>query len=65
MALGHALSRVTSPVFLGIVFYACLTPIGLLMRRFAPPLARPRAGESGWVPRAPEARRRLDMQRQF
>ncbi|HUL49849.1 MAG TPA: SxtJ family membrane protein [Gemmatimonadales bacterium] len=66
MGLGHALSRVTSPIFLGIVFYLCITPIGFLMRLFgSAPLARPARGTSGWIARTPETRRRLDMQRQF
>ena len=66
MGFGHALSRVTSPIFLGIVFYLCITPIGFLMRLFgSAPLARPRPGASGWIERSPDMRRRLDMQRQF
>jgi hypothetical protein len=66
MGLGHLLSRVTSPVFLGAVFYLAFVPIGFLMRRFgAAPLPRPIHGTSAWIPRSLDARRRLDMQRQF
>jgi hypothetical protein len=66
MGLGHLLSRITTPVFLGIVFYLVLTPIGLLMRLVgSAPLPRPGTGSSGWIPRAPDARRRVDMERQF
>ena len=32
MKLGEVLSRITTPVILGIVFYAVFTPVGLVMR---------------------------------
>jgi hypothetical protein len=66
MGLAHLLSRVTTPLFLGFVFFIVLTPIGLVMRLFGsrrPQGSAPSSG--GWVTRAPDARRRTDMQRQF
>lgn len=66
MGLAHLLSRITTPVFLGIVFYVVLTPMGMALRALgASPLPRPGPGSTVWIPRAPDARRRLDMQRQF
>ena len=66
MGLAHLMSRITTPVFLGLLFYLVLMPVGLVMRLFgASPLPRPGVGSSGWIPRAPDARRRLDMERQF
>ena len=32
MGLAHAISRVTTPVFMGIVYFIVLLPVGLLMR---------------------------------
>jgi len=66
MALAAIISRVTTPVVLGLAYFALLTPTGLL-RRLAGrrPLVRPRSAESVWLPRTPEARRRTDMERQF
>lgn len=66
MALATALSRVTTPLFMGLVYFALLTPTGLV-RRLAgrSPLARPRSSRSLWVARDPEARRRTDMEHQF
>ena len=62
MGVGHVLSKVTTPVFLGVVFYLVLTPVGLLMRLTgSTPLPR----STGWTPRPPEARQRTDMPRQF
>lgn len=68
MSLAHAISRVTTPIFLGLVYFAVLTPAGLLRRTIGrSPLVR-EAGENGyWSSRAPmehEARRRR-MERQF
>jgi len=66
MGLAHLLSRITTPVFLGVVFYLVVTPLGLVMRLCgAAPLPRPGNGSTGWIPRAPDARRRVDMQRPF
>jgi hypothetical protein len=65
MGLAHAISKVTTPVFLGVVFFLVVTPIGLLKRLFGSrPLHRPR-GATAWITRAPDARRSLDMHRQF
>jgi hypothetical protein len=65
MALAHLLSRITTPIFLGIVYFVVLTPVGWLKRLFGSrPLRRP-LGPSAWITRAPDARRSLDMQRQF
>jgi hypothetical protein len=66
MGLAHLMSKVTQPLFLGIVFYLVFTPVGLLMRLFGSrPLPRPERGSTAWIPRDPSARRRVDMQRQF
>lgn len=61
MGFAHLLSKVTTPVFMGIVYFLVLTPTGLIMRVLGKdPLAAP-AG-SGWVKREPT---RSDLDRQF
>jgi hypothetical protein len=66
MGLGVGLSRVTTPIFLGVVYFAVIMPIGLLLRaRSRNPLTRHRSGASCWVPRPVNARSRRDMERQF
>ncbi len=64
MGLGRAISQVTSPVLMGIVFFLVISPIGLLMRLFGrrPLVHRERDG-SFWVDRA--SRSRGDLERQF
>lgn len=65
MALARAISRVTNPLVLGVVWFAVLTPIGLAMRAFGRhPLARRRDAATFWVDRPADARR-SDLRRQF
>jgi hypothetical protein len=66
MAFAAAISSVTTPAFMGLVYFAVLTPTGLV-RRLAGHnrLARSRHAKSFWVARGVEARRGTDMQRQF
>ncbi len=66
MGLAAAMSKITTPVFMGIVYFAVLTPTGLL-RRLAGKnsLLRPRTAKSFWVSRAADDQRRTGMERQF
>lgn len=66
MGLAAAMSRITTPVFMGVVYFVVVTPIGLL-RRLAGKnsLLRPRTAKSFWVSRADDAERRAGMERQF
>jgi asparagine N-glycosylation enzyme membrane subunit Stt3 len=68
MKLAHAISRITTPIFMGIVYFVILTPIGLL-RRLAGgnPLVHRSVNDSYWVMRAEAdpAARRARMERQF
>jgi len=51
MGLAHAISRVTTPIFLGIVYFIVIMPIGIVMRVAGrnPILHRPR-DDSYWMP---------------
>ena len=63
MGLAHAISKVTTPIFMGAVYFLVLGPIVVVMRLFGknPLVAKQRDG-SVWVTRE---RRKGDMQRQF
>jgi hypothetical protein len=65
MGFALMLSKVTTPIFMGIVYFIVVTPIGLLMRVFGknPIVTRP-AIESYWVPRS-ETGGRGTMKNQF
>ena len=68
MGLARAISRVTTPLFMGIVYYVVLTPTGLVRRALTKHrLSPPRSAPTFWVDRKPldaEAARRR-MERQF
>ena len=64
MGLAHAISKVTTPIFMGVVYYVVLMPIGVVMRFFGRnPLTAQRGGETVWVSR--ESTVRSDLERQF
>ena len=66
MGMSHQLSRVTTPILLGVIFFVIVTPIGLLRRRFGRrSLARPAAQPSFWVSRSANAGQRANMEHQF
>lgn len=65
MGLAGLMSKVTTPIFMGIVYLLVLTPLGFVLRltgRY--PLGRPDPTKSVWVVREP-GQRRGDLQRQF
>jgi hypothetical protein len=68
MKLAHALSRITTPIFMGIVYFVVLTPAGLIRRTFGRnPLVHAAENGSYWEARPTrehEAQRRR-MERQF
>jgi hypothetical protein len=54
--LGHLLHMIVSPVFLGVLFYGCIMPVGLLMRLCGKDPMRRKfepATESYWIVRKP------------
>jgi hypothetical protein len=63
MRMARAMSRVTTPILVTVMFVGVITPIGMVMRALGRnPLARAK-GESLWIDRG-EARR-SDLRRQF
>ena len=59
-----AISRVTTPVFLGIVYFAVLTPIGMLRRALGHRSLEHQPEKGGyWVVRREP--RHSDLKRQF
>jgi hypothetical protein len=65
MGLAHLLSKVTTPIFMGVVYFVVITPVGLLKRLFGRnPMKAALANGSYWVPREADAMRG-DMERQF
>ena len=68
LRLGLLLSKVVSPVVLMILFYATVTPIGILMRWAGKDplrLRRDAAAASYWIPREPPGPAPDSMKQQF
>ena len=65
MGLATLLSKVTTPIFMGVVYFLVLTPVGLLLRVAGRrPLSRQGPTGTAWVARKP-GERRGDLQHQF
>jgi hypothetical protein len=65
MAFGLLLSKVTTPIFMSIVFFIVITPLGLLRRAISGNALIPkRTAETFWHSR-PVNERRGNLQRQF
>jgi len=66
MALAHAISKVTTPIVMGVMYLIVLTPVGLMRRTLGSNPLEHRAGGAGfWKERPAGARRSASMQRQF
>jgi hypothetical protein len=66
--LGLLLNRIVSPVFLGLLYYLFVTPVGVLMRAFGNDplrLRRDAAAASYWIPRNPPGPPPESMKNQF
>jgi hypothetical protein len=64
MALAHAISRVTTPIFMALVYYLTIFPIGAVMRILGRnPLTRAEREGGFWVPH--ERRDAQHMNHQF
>ena len=66
MGLGTRLSKVTTPVFMGVMYFVILFPIGLLRRIFGGnPLVRTPSETGYWISRDKGKQQRSNMERQF
>jgi len=65
MALAVAISKVTTPLFMGVVYYLVFTPVGWMRRVLGTRTSSAsRRADTVWVARDAAARR-SDLQRQF
>jgi hypothetical protein len=64
MRFAVVLSRITTPIVMGVIYYGLFTPMGFLRRRLGGnALIRPHS-DSAWISREPGATR-SDLSRQF
>jgi hypothetical protein len=70
MELAHLISKVTTPIFMGIVYFVVITPVGVIRRALGKNNLVRKPGGAGlasggfWVVRQP-GRTRGDLERQF
>jgi hypothetical protein len=62
MAMAHAISRVTTPIFMSIVYFVVLAPVGLLRQAVRRSPLRREAADSYWKRPDPESRGGLERQ---
>jgi saxitoxin biosynthesis operon SxtJ-like protein len=63
MAAGKGISRITTPIFMGIVYFVVLTPVALVRRTFGGNALVHRAGSQGfWSDRRSVPRGSMDRQ---
>jgi hypothetical protein len=63
MGFAHALSRITTPVFMAVVYFLVITPIAVIRRVVGGNPLRSHRGATGWVDRQQDPRG--DLTRQF
>lgn len=66
MAIAHAISKVTTPIFLAVIYFLVIAPAGFVLRLFGRrPLEPPKGATTYWVTRERKPRAADDMQHQF
>ena len=66
MGFAHALSKVTTPIFLGVLYFGVIAPAGFVLRLFGKkPLQPAKTTETCWVAREPDKAAPDQMQHQF
>lgn len=67
MRLSHLIAKVTTPIFVGAMFFLVFVPVGLLMRMFGKhPLTQAGTNAASyWIGRNTPGERRSNLHRQF
>jgi hypothetical protein len=66
MGMAAGISKVTTPIFMAVVYFGVFTPVGLLRRVAGRSPLRPRPPNASlWVIRGGEGKRPADMEHQF
>jgi len=66
MAMAHAISKVTTPLFMGLVYFTMFTLIGVIMRMLGRnPIEPRRRGDTYWASRRHDTVPTGGMERQF
>jgi len=66
MGLAHLISKVTTPIFMGVVYFVVMMPIGFIRRAMGSPIVAEKSrSASRWQPHTPAEALGENMERQF
>jgi saxitoxin biosynthesis operon SxtJ-like protein len=66
MGIAHAISKVTTPIFLAVIYFVVIAPAGFVLRLFGRKrLGAPREATTYWVTREQKPRTPDQMQHQY
>jgi hypothetical protein len=65
MGLARLISKVTTPVFMAVVYFVAITPIGFIRRLGGSPIMKRERTASRWEPHIPAVADRENMEHQF
>ena len=66
MGLAHAISKVTTPIFMGVVYFVVITPVGALKRMLGKNALHHEQHDGSYFKVRPEGdRKSADLRRQF
>jgi uncharacterized membrane protein len=66
MGIAHAISKVTTPIFLAVIYFVVIAPAGFVLRLFGhKPLSPPRDAATYWVTRERKAQAADQMLHQY
>ncbi len=63
MGLAHLISKVTTPIFMGVVYFVLITPAGLIRRMMgASPITQRPKTDTRWTPHADASAEQMERQ---
>jgi Saxitoxin biosynthesis operon protein SxtJ len=65
MGLARILSKITTPIFMALIYFGVFTPMGVIRRLMGKNALVRRDAGTFWVTRQPGSSRRSDLSRQF
>lgn len=65
MRLAHLISKVTTPIFMGIVYFLVMAPMGFFRRRMGSPIVARTGNDLRWAERTADETSRAQMEHQY
>jgi hypothetical protein len=65
MRLAHLISKVTTPIFMGIVYFLVMAPMGFARRRMGSPIVARSGNDTRWAARTADESTPAQMEHQY